>query len=119
MYRVGTWACPRHPSIWFQYRLVVVVASGLAGRGGLWTRRQDVTTVVAMCYCGHDSSGLRLLGTCARLPSHHEAYSSSMTAAHSQHLLRKVMGLSLYASCASSVGRQRVPIMTITLHCEK
>lgn len=97
----------------------VFVANGLAGRGGLWTGRQDVTTVIALCYCGHDSSGLRLLRTFARLPSHHEAYSSSMTAAHSQALLRKVMGLPLYASCASSVGRQRVPIMTITLHCEQ
>lgn len=90
-----------------------------AGRSGLWTRRQDVTTVIAACCGGHDSSGLRLLGTCARLPSHHEAYSSSMTAAHSQPLLCKVMGLPLYASCASSVGRQRAPIMTITLHCEQ
>lgn len=99
----------------------VLVANGLAGRGGLWTRCQDFTSVIAIavCYCGHDSSGLRLLGTCARLPSHHEAYSSSMTAAHSQALLCKVMGLPLYASCASSVGRQRVPIMTITLHCEQ
>lgn len=29
------------------------------------------------------------------------------------------MGPPLFSSCASSVGRQRVPIMTITLHCEQ
>lgn len=29
------------------------------------------------------------------------------------------MGLPLFNSCAPSVGRQRVPIMTITLHYEQ
>lgn len=73
--------CPMHPLRRCQSHLMILDVNAVAGRSELWTSRQDVTTVIAVCYCGHDSSVLRLLGTYARLPSHHEAYSSSMAAA--------------------------------------
>lgn len=78
--------CPRYPLGRCQSNLMMTDVNAVAGRRGLWTSRQDVTTVIAVCYCGHDSSVLRLLGAYARLPSHHEAYSSSMTAAQTQPL---------------------------------